>query len=213
MSLTNCPLCGSDDIHFFYSDEHGTFYRCNLCDLISSDPADLPSPATELERYNEHENNPDDPGYRKFLGHLFEPMNKLLAPHSHGLDFGSGPGPTLNIMFEEEGHTMNIYDPFYADDRSVFEEQYDFITSTETFEHLHHPRKEIDLLWSCLKPGGYLGIMTKQAKDKEHFKDWHYKKDDTHVTFFSKDTFRWLADYWNADLKFYDHYVVIFQKS
>lgn len=212
MSLNTCPLCQSNEIHFFHSDEHGTHYRCGVCDLISTDPAELPSPKTELERYDTHENNPDDPGYRQFLGHLFEPMNELLPTSSFGLDFGSGPGPTLNIMFEEQGHTMNIYDPFYADDTSVFDKQYDFITSTETFEHLHYPRKEIDLLWNCLKSGGYLGIMTKQARDKKHFKDWHYKKDDTHVTFFSKDTFRWLEDHWNAKLSFYDHYVVIFQK-
>lgn len=137
----------------------------------------------------------------------------MLEPNSKGLDFGSGPGPTLNIMFEEQGHEMKIYDPFYADNPSVFEETYDFITSTEVAEHLHQPWEEFDRLWSCLRPGGYLGIMTKLTDgSKEHFADWHYRLDNTHVTFYTKETFRWLADYWSASLDFYENNVMIFRK-
>lgn len=213
MSRTICPLCKSADISLFHKDEHGTHYLCRVCKLISTDPADLPSPEEEVERYDEHENDPDDPDYRAFLSQLFDPMKTLLEPNSKGLDFGSGPGPTLSVMFEEKGHSVNLYDPFYAYDPGVFEEEYDFITSTETFEHLHHPGKEIDRLWNCLKPGGYLGIMTKMAKDdKEFFADWHYKKDLTHVTFFTKDTFLWLVDHLNASVDFPADRVIILQK-
>jgi len=51
-------------------------------------------------------NSPDDPRYRAFLSRLFIPLNERIAPESCGLDFGSGPGPTLSVMFEEQGHTM-----------------------------------------------------------------------------------------------------------
>ncbi len=109
---------------------------------------------------------------------------------------------------------MNIYDPFYADDPTVFEETYDFITSTEVAEHLHNPKEEFDKLWSCLRPGGHLGIMTKLATgNKEHFADWHYRLDNTHVTFYTKGTFRLLAEYWDASLNFYENDVMIFQKK
>lgn len=212
MSLDTCPLCKSGDISLFHKDDYGTHYRCRVCKLISTDPADLPSPEEEKERYDTHENDPNDPDYRGFLSQLFDPLNKRLEPRSKGLDFGSGPGPTLSVMFEEEGHTVNLYDPFYAFDPGVFEEEYDFITSTETFEHLHHPGKEIDRLWNCLKPGGYLGVMTKLAGDHNQFADWHYKKDLTHVTFFTEDTFRWLADHLNASVEFPDDRVIILQK-
>ena len=50
---------------------------------------------------------------------------------------------------------MEIFDPFYAPDSKVLEQQYDFITTTEVLEHLHHPRSELDQLWSCLKPRGF----------------------------------------------------------
>jgi len=31
-----------------------------------------------------------------------------IAPISLGLDFGSGPGPTLSLMLEEQGHRVAI---------------------------------------------------------------------------------------------------------
>jgi len=206
MSLEICPMCKSFGVALFYEDEHGTHYRCEVCKLISSDPADLPSPEDEIARYDQHENHPDDPDYRAFLSQLFDPLEPLLEPNSKGLDFGSGPGPTLSVMFEEKGHIVNLYDPFYAYNPSVFDEKYDFIVSTETFEHLHHPGKEVDRLWSCLKPGGYLGIMTKIA-------DWHYKKDLTHVTFFSEETFKWMAEHYGASLSIPNERVAILQKK
>lgn len=213
MSLEVCPLCRKTSSDLFHRDEYGTHYRCRNCKLIFTDEADLPTPEEEVERYDQHENNPDDPNYRAFLAQLFEPLKSLLEPESKGLDFGSGPGPTLSGMFEEKGHTVHLYDPFYADNPAVFDQTYDFITSTETFEHLHHPGDEIDRLWNCLKPGGYLGVMTKMAQDKDHFADWHYKKDLTHVTFFSKETFRWIAEEYGGTLSFPGNRVAILQKK
>ena len=105
---------------------------------------------------------------------------------------------------------MRIYDPFYTDDPTVFYAEYDFITTTETAEHLFDPLNELDRLWSCLKPGGYLGIMTKRHRGRNHFENWHYKNDDTHVVFFHEQTFRWLGERWKAEPEFLRSDVVIF---
>lgn len=188
------------------------FYLCNRCKLIFVPSDQRLSAEEEWSRYEQHENDPDDPRYRKFLSRMFKLLVKKLPENSYGLDFGSGPGPTLHLMFEEAGHSMRIYDPFYADDPGVFEDQYDFITTTETAEHLYDPVKELDRLWSCLKPGGYLGIMTRRWTDVESFKNWHYKKDDTHVIFFHENTFRWLQKRWDAGLEIYERDVVIFEE-
>ena len=217
MKLDSCILCNSYDLIHFYEDTSETYssdyYQCPNCMLILAPPKDRPSAEDEFARYETHENDPEDEGYRDFLSQLFDPLQAKLNPNSKGLDFGSGPGPTLNIMFEEQGHQMNIYDPFYADDESVFDETYDFITATEVVEHLFNPREELDRLWSCLRPGGHLGIMTKFAKDdRQHFADWHYRLDFTHVTFYTKDTLQWLADKWNAEIEFHGNRVAIFQK-
>lgn len=218
MDPGQCILCSHEHIELFYEDTskqyRSTYYTCKNCCLIFAPEQYRPSPEEELERYDQHENNPEDHRYRAFLGQLFDPVNELLSPHSKGLDFGSGPGPTLHIMFEEQGHRMNIYDPFYADNPAVFEETYDFITATEVAEHLHQPGKEFERLWNCLQPGGCLGIMTKMApkNDRPFFANWHYRLDNTHVTFYTKDTFRWLAAKWSAAVTFFDNNVVIFKK-
>lgn len=217
MQLHSCILCNSSKIRLFYKDvsEHyaSDYYQCQNCRLIFAAPKDRPDTDEEFARYETHENDPDDEGYRRFLRQLADPLTLLLEPESKGLDFGSGPGPTLNIIFEERGHEMQLYDPFYADDPSVFEDTYDFITATEVVEHLHNPGKEFDRLWHCLRPGGYLGIMTKPADDdRQTFADWHYRRDVTHVTFYTKDTFRWLADKWGASLTFHGNRVIILQK-
>lgn len=217
MKLNSCILCNNSVLEHFHEDTteaySSDYYQCQHCRLIFAPPKDRPAKEDEFARYETHENDPQDKGYRNFLSQLFNPLNDKLQPKSKGLDFGCGPGPTLNLMFEEEGHSMNIYDPFYADDEAVFEENYDFITATEVLEHLFYPGEELRRLWSCLRPCGYLGIMTEFARDdREYFAEWHYRLDYTHVSFFTKDTFRFLANQWDASIEFYGNRVVIFQK-
>lgn len=217
MAIPDCILCSSQNIELFYEDTSeqyaAEYYQCSNCKLIFAAPENLPSRQDERARYDTHENNPEDEGYRNFLSQLFDPLNEQLEPQSSGLDFGSGPGPTLSLMFEERNHEMDIYDPFYADDLSVFKKKYDFITATEVLEHLFEPGKELRQLWNCLRPNGYLGIMTKMAEDDVNFfADWHYRLDITHVTFYTKATFRWLARQWDASLSFHGNRVIIFQK-
>ncbi len=215
MENLSCVLCGSDRTEWVHKDDTRMqymrdYYLCSECGLIFVPPGQRLDADEEKSRYDMHENNPEDPRYRKFLSRMFNPISKKLKSDSYGLDFGSGPGPTLNLMLEEEGHTVRIYDPFYADDQSVFDGRYDFITTTETAEHLYNPLMELDRLWSCLKPGGYLGVMTRRWTAVEEFKNWHYKNDDTHVIFFHEDTFRWLQKRWKANLEMYERDVVIF---
>ncbi|MFZ2197318.1 MAG: class I SAM-dependent methyltransferase [Thermodesulfovibrionales bacterium] len=196
----------------FFHDKRRDFMRCHVCSLVFVPPWQFVSAEAEKRRYDLHRNSPEDQGYRSFLNRIFVPMQKCLTPGSCGLDFGSGPQPTLSVMFEEAGHCMTIFDYFYENVPSVFEKQYDFITATEVVEHLHCPGEELDKLWTCLKQGGRLGIMTKLAPDQREFSYWHYKNDATHVCFFSQTTFQWLALHWDADMTFEDKDVVLFHK-
>jgi SAM-dependent methyltransferase len=207
-----CPLCGKVESALFSKDKAREYFRCPDCFLIFADPNKLLSPEEEKRRYDLHKNSPEDPRYRNFLNRLFLPLKARLESRSQGLDFGSGPGPTLSVMLEEAGHQVSLYDPFYAPHPEVFENHYDFITATEAFEHLRDPKKELDRLWSCLKKGGVLGIMTKLAMNEEAFSKWHYKNDPTHVSFFSRETFRWLARKWNAGVTFEGADVILIQK-
>lgn len=212
--LLRCPLCENTGYsEFFHNDRKRDFFRCSFCNLTYVPPSQLLSSEAEKAEYDKHRNSPADSGYREFLSRLFVPLQERLDPGSHGLDFGSGPGPTLSVMFEEAGHQMSLFDPFYAPDAHTLQKQYDFITASEVVEHLHNPAAQLALLWSILKPGGWLGIMTKLALDKSAFSGWHYKNDPTHVCFFSMETMEWLAGKWQTEVQIFGKDVLLFQKS
>ena len=206
-----CRLCLDGRTQPFYQGRR-SYYRCSKCCLIQvATDHFLPHQAEKAE-YDLHQNNPNDARYRKFLSRLFDPLHQRLGGRGRGLDFGSGPGPTLPLMFAEAGYEMAIYDVFYCDDPSCFSSRYDFITATEVVEHLHQPGETLGKLWNCLRPGGILGIMTKMALDREAFSRWHYKNDPTHVCFFSRKTFEWLADFLGAECEFVGDDVVMLGK-
>jgi len=199
-SSRGCRLCRRAEGQPFH-DERRRYYRCPNCGLVFADPAFHLDAERERGVYDQHRNSPDDPAYRHFLSRLFEAVCDRIEAGSVGLDFGSGPGPTLSVMFEEAGHQVSLFDPFYAPVPTVFDREYDFITASEVVEHLHWPGVELDRLWRCLVPGGVLGVMTKRVLDRARFSTWHYKNDPTHVCFFALQTFEWLADHWGADLE------------
>ena len=188
-----CPLCEHTEVSPFWQDHIRDYYRCGQCRLIFVDPAQRLDAQAEKAVYDIHQNNTDDPGYRRFLARLAEPLADRLAAGSQGLDFGCGPGPALALMLSEAGFATRTYDPYYAAYPEHLDRQYDFVTCTEAIEHFYQPGKEWRRLLGLLKPGGWLGIMTKLALGKSAFANWHYKQDPTHVSFFSRETFHWLA--------------------
>ncbi|MBT5004776.1 MAG: class I SAM-dependent methyltransferase [Porticoccaceae bacterium] len=211
-SLESCPLCANTVVATYYQDKTRSYLCCSQCQLVFVPRAFHFSSTAEQAVYDQHQNNPNDQGYRKFLSRLADPLLEKLAPNSFGLDFGSGPGPTLSLMLEEKGHKVNIYDPFYAPDRRALAGHYDFITSTEVVEHLAAPGKELNRLWGLLKHGGYLGLMTKQVADRESFDRWHYKNDPTHISFFSQQSFEYLGATWGSAPVFIGADVILFRK-
>jgi len=208
---TQCPLCESqDDSTHYHNDTTRDYYCCERCGLIFVPPNYFLTAEAEKSRYDLHENDPEDERYVRFLSQLFEPISSVLKPNSIGLDFGSGPGPTLHRLFENEGHQMSLYDPFYAPNTSVLDKQYDFITMSEVIEHIQSPKQVLEGLWESLNGGGYLGIMTKRPS--KNFATWHYIQDDTHVCFYGDKTFQWLAKKLSAKIVFDYKTVIILQK-
>ncbi len=198
----SCSLCGGGQLEDFWRDERRNYIRCTRCALIFVPARYHVSASEERAEYDLHENDSSDPGYRQFLGRLVQPLLARLVPGARGLDFGCGPGPTLSIMLDEAGFAMDVYDVFYANDRQIFERRYNFITATEVVEHFANPQFELERLYQMLEPGGMLAVMTKLALGKDAFANWHYKNDKTHVAFFSRETFAWLARQLGSTLEF-----------
>lgn len=208
-----CPLCRHPAAHFYHRDKFREYYQCAECALVFVPPGFHLSPEAEKACYDLHENSMHDEGYQRFLNRCAQPLLERLPGVASGLDFGCGPAPLLARILERAGHTVAIYDLFYQPDRSVLQNQFDFIVSTEVVEHLADPLQVLLELWQRIVPGGLLVLMTKLVANRERFASWHYIRDPTHIVFFSRETFLWLAQRLNAELEFCDSDVIILKKQ
>jgi len=209
----SCPLCQQNKTELFYSDQQREYWRCELCDLIFVPPHFFLSEAAEKARYQHHQNDPADQNYCAFLSRIIPPMLPRLAANASGLDFGCGPFPgeksALALLFEQAGFLMTVYDPFFSPDTTPLKQTYDFIVTTEAIEHFYRPFDELSKLFNLLMPNGTLGIMTRRHDSTDDFANWFYKDDLSHVCFFSKQSFRWIAKRWSADLEFMDNDIIV----
>ncbi len=178
----------------------------------------LPTKAKERRLYDLHQNSSEDLKYKTFLSRIIEPLECELERSTNietpltGLDFGSGPGPTLHLLLRDIGYDVYNYDPLYAPDIALLERNWDFICATEVFEHLHHPNGVFKNLIGMLKPKGVIAIMTLLYSSKIDFKSWFYKNDPTHVGFFSKTSLEWMAKQFNLRLRIHDDRCITFKK-
>lgn len=207
----NCPLCRGENHQKFVKDRKRDYYTCHDCHLVFTGTQFYLTSDEEKRLYDFHQNTPDNKGYCDFLMQIVRPILGDLKDGHVGLDFGCGPGPTLNLLFKENGYDMDLYDPFYKNDKSVFDKQYDFVTSTEVFEHLQRPDKVIDQIRPLLKENALLGVMTKIYDDSIDFKNWYYKNDMTHIVFYRRETIEWIANKWSFDYKIYGDNVIVFK--
>ena len=189
------------------------FWECAECDLAFVPPEFHLSESDEVERYLMHENDPADSGYRRFLSRLWDVLRPRLSVADTGLDFGCGPGPALAQMMREDGYEVSLYDPYFFPDRSALDQRYDFVTCTETAEHLRAPMETFRLIDSLLAPGGQLGVMTGMLEDREEFASWYYQRDPTHVAFYTKRTMSWLAETMGWNVEFPAPNVTLFSKQ
>lgn len=189
-----CPLCEGEEVEAFADVEGRPYLRCPVCALTFLHQGHHLDPARERARYETHENDPSDLGYRSFLDRLARPLVRRLEPGMEGLDYGAGPGPTLSLMLSERGFPTAIWDPFFAPDPAALQRTYDFVTCTETAEHFFRPGEEFRRLDDLLRTPGWLAVMTRILEEDEGFETWWYVRDPTHVCFYRRETLAWIAD-------------------
>jgi SAM-dependent methyltransferase len=195
MNKINCRICGSPSLEF-YRDPRTlkAYHHCGECDLRFLNPVHYLGHAEEEARYRLHENCVEDEGYQKFNRPVIDLIRRRPPPLDI-LDFGCGNGPVIPHIFQNSGHNIALYDPFFRPDESVLEKKYDVVTLVEVAEHLYYPQKEFTRIKKMLKPGGRLIAMTELFRDHMNFGDWYYRKDPTHVCLYSERTMSWLKDH------------------
>ena len=209
----HCPLCLKEKNEPYYHNKVRSYQRCLVCDLVFVPSNYFLSENDEKARYNLHQNNSNDDGYKQFLSQLLTPMLSHLKSGDEGLDFGSGPEPALAELFRSHQFHVTLYDPFFANTPQVLNRQYNFITASEVIEHLYNPAVVFEQLSQMLNTGGVLGVMTKTQVPKPNFPGWWYKNDPTHVCFYSEATFAWIQQKWKLNIEYRKGDVTIFSKQ
>lgn len=188
----DCPLCGDAGRSRSISGAGDRrYYLCENCHLIFVDRRDHVPRSVAEAHYRTHENGIEHKGYVTFLERAINPLLPHLSHGMRGLDFGSGPGPTLSVLIRRLGFACDDYDPLFAP--RLFERRYDFIFATECFEHFERPVCELEILSDLLIDGGFLVVMTERWTDLSQFQNWYYARDPTHVSFFSDSTFDYVC--------------------
>lgn len=193
MTSPACPLCDDRGVSPVPASGDRRYHQCGCCDLIFLEPSQRITPLAEVMRYLEHNNDAGDAGYMAFLQRLGAPVLSRLAPGARGLDFGCGPATALGDWFTSMGHPAASYDPLFHPDASLLDAEYDFVTCSEVVEHAHDPSAMFATLRRLVRPGGLLGVMTRFHGVESSFERWWYRRDPTHICFFSPLTMHWIA--------------------
>jgi len=178
--------------------ENRQYQLCNLCGLIFVPPEFYISSESEIARYREHENSLDSKGYVEMFMEKITLLKKLCPQVKTALDFGCGYEPVLKALLEKEEIKTEVYDLNFFPDFPK-NKTFDLVISTETFEHFKNPIKDIQQAASCVSPSGFLAVMTrfypmgKEIPCGKSFSEWYYKRDPTHIVFYTSKTFEWLA--------------------
>lgn len=188
-----CTLCTSETIPFYhYEKENRSYIRCKNCRAVLMIKDDYPTPQQEIDRYESHDNDVDDPRYQNFVLPLVQKITDHYDTDSLGLDYGSGTGPVITKMLNDRGYSVNTFDPFFDNNPEMLTLNYNYIVSCEVMEHFHDPYNEFKKLKEMLKPNGALFLKTDIYTDDIDFHAWYYKSDETHVIFYHPETLKWI---------------------
>lgn len=194
--MVKCKICSNDtriirDIQFDIE-----YYKCLNCEFIHMDDNKRVTFDDEREVYDLHENSLECEGYvnmfRKFLEKAVLPFKTC----GKGLDFGSGPEPVLmQLLNRDYQFDMENYDLHFQPQKIYIGKKYDMILSTEVVEHLPDPMEIFELIYNILEDGAIFAFMTiLHSNSDEDFNKWWYRRDKTHISFFSEKTLQVIAD-------------------
>ena len=172
------------------------YFQCADCQCIFCLEENMLAPDLERKEYLRHNNSLACAGYVKMFDDF---IDECVLPFHPGirsvLDFGSGPEPVLAALLRRRGFEVDIYDVFFAPDESFKRNRYDLVTATEVFEHLSNPLETLRMLAGCLDNEGIIVVMTLfHPQDDSVFFDWWYRRDPTHITFFTPRTFAVMSE-------------------
>ena len=211
--MKTCTVCKNNKIEFFLNVEGLDYWQCALCKATMLDSIKFISSNKEKKHYLKHNNEINDTRYRIFLSNLIEPLKDKISIDDMGLDYGCGYAPALADILKKDGFNVELYDPFFFKNENIFCRKFNFITCSEVVEHFFKPFEEFNKIDSLLAKNSWLAIMTSFMTEDYLFKNWHYRRDPTHVVFYKKITFKIIASQRNWKINFPSENIVLFNKN
>lgn len=190
-----CRICGAITRELLDVKFNNTYDVCERCEFIGIRLSDTISFDDERIEYDRHENTIENEGYVAMFKRFLEASVIPFKKNGTGFDFGSGPEPVLTqVIARDYEFDMDHYDLHYQPIKVHSGKVYDVIVSTEVAEHLQQPMAVFRELVEHMKLGSIVAIMTLfHEGDDGKFLDWWYRRDVTHIAFYTPKTFAYIA--------------------
>src|SRR5258708_21210799 len=201
-----CLICQTGLQKLSLAGDEKVYHACPTCQWIVLDKSCVPSLEKQKERYLQHENSPESEGYvEMFEGFIKACVDPFIPKGQKILDFGCGPLPVLADLLKKREYLVDTYDLFFTADETYKLKKYNLIILTDVLEHLENPIAILRALSERLEPQGVISIMTLfHPNDHEEFSKWWYRRDITHVSFYTHETLKEIAKVLYMDLVFSD---------
>ena len=202
-----CKICGKETVLVYDKQFNIKYYRCPHCEFLFMDKKAMISFKAERAVYDTHENSIENQGYVDMFKNFIDKCVLPFKKSGQLLDFGSGPEPVLiQVLNRDYTFETGHYDLHYAPEKVYEGKLYDVIVSTEVVEHISDPLPAFKMLIGHLKPKGIFAFMTLyHFNDDEHFSDWWYRRDETHISFYTLKTLEFIAKECGCDIVFTDN--------
>lgn len=211
-----CRICNSSSTLFFQDNRQ--FFKCSECRLIFSE--DSPGKEDEENHYKTQWETTDPDFWKSQVDVLVQLINNYRTP-KRILDFGSGSGE-MTREFQQRGYDITPLEPMihgYLKDQN-YPAPFDVVIAVEVLEHLLDPWSEIREIENVLVPDGiviFSTLLTNEFIDRsdaaDHFKNWWYKDDPTHSSFFCNHVLSKVADIGNYDIDIIGDKVFVLKRT
>ena len=211
-----CRVCKTGSTLFF--NNLRSFFKCPLCSLIFTQPS--VDKASEEKHYKLQWKDQSEDFWKECVDVFLSIVQRYRTPQKI-LDFGSGSGGLAKEL-QKRGFDVTPIEPMihgYLKDQN-FPSKFDVITALEVIEHVPNLWDELQEIEKTLTTEGIIVFTTQLTNrfidtetERESFRNWVYKDDQTHVSFFCNKTLFVIAEMGNYDIDIFGDNVFVVRRK